>query len=172
MTEWSVALGFRHDIPTGDLTDKVDDLLEAMAPYHAAASFTERGMTVQFTVEARTMRRAMDEGVAVLEDTLHTVGIKDDGIFAGRAQKMEHLDPELSLPNARELLGVIELANLLNVSRQRASELARTGSGFPRPIVLLASGPVWDRAMIARYVEHWDRRPRGRPRKKNLSLQG
>ncbi len=165
MTEWSVTLGFGHTIPGDQMTNKIDDLLEELAPVHAAASFKDRALTVQLTVKASSVRSAMDKGLTILLEALREVGIKDKGIFAGSAQMMERLDQELSLSNAPELVGVTELGRLLKVTRQRASELARTGSGFPRPIAFLASGPVWDKAMIARYVQHWERRPRGRPRK-------
>ena len=165
MTEWSVTLGFEHAIPSDQITNKVDDLLEEMAPHHAAASFKDNSMTMQFTVGAQSVRAALDKGLMILLEALHEAGIKDRGVFAASAQLMERLDQELSMPNAPELIGVTELARLLKVSRQRASELARTGSGFPRPIAFLASGPVWDKSMIARYVAGWERRPKGRPKK-------
>jgi len=165
MTEWSVTLGFAHHLAKDTLTDRIDDLLEAMAPYHAAASFDAHGVSVQFTVEAASVGKAIDAGLTVLLKALQEVGIKADGIFGAQAQTMEHLAAEQDLPNYPDLIGVAELAEILGVSRQRASELARTGSGFPRPLRFLASGPIWDKAMIARYVQHWDRRPRGRPKK-------
>ncbi len=51
-----------------------------------------------------------------------------------------------------------EVAELLKVSRQRASALARSES-FPSPVVALRSGPVWTRASVNRFVESWRRRP-------------
>jgi hypothetical protein len=61
-------------------------------------------------------------------------------------------------------VGVAELAELLSVSKQRASELARK-SDFPRPVSQLASGPIWRLSAILRYSRQWRRQP-GRPKKR------
>jgi predicted DNA-binding transcriptional regulator AlpA len=50
------------------------------------------------------------------------------------------------------LVGVAEVAEMLGVSRQRVTQLAKTAS-FPRPTVQLAAGPVWESAEI----EQWAR---------------
>jgi hypothetical protein len=49
------------------------------------------------------------------------------------------------------------------VTRQRASALARTRD-FPTPVATLASGPVWTRPSLNRFVEEWPRK-NGRPGK-------
>lgn len=165
MTEWSVSLGFGHQVPVKELPDRIDDLLEALAPYHAAASYDAHGITVQFTIEGRAWRDAAEQGSIVLENAMRKAGIENTGVFVAQAQTMEHLAQEQDQPNKPELIGVMELAKMLGVTRQRASELARTDSGFPRPMTFLASGPVWDKATIMRYVDRWERRPRGRPKR-------
>jgi len=50
------------------------------------------------------------------------------------------------------LMGVAEVAELLGVSRQRVTQLAKT-EAFPEPIAHLAAGPVWQ----AEDVERWAR---------------
>jgi predicted DNA-binding transcriptional regulator AlpA len=50
-------------------------------------------------------------------------------------------------------MGVAEVAELLGVTRQRVTQLAKT-DGFPEPQVRLASGPVWESAD----VEQWARK--------------
>lgn len=50
-------------------------------------------------------------------------------------------------------MGVAEIADLLGVTRQRVTQLAKT-KGFPDPVVRLASGPVWESAD----VEEWARK--------------
>ena|SRR5712692_9393079 len=64
-------------------------------------------------------------------------------------------------PIDADLVGVAELSDLLQVTTQRASSLARS-PGFPAPIAWLRSGPIWHRPTVARYVATWNRRP-GRP---------
>ena len=49
------------------------------------------------------------------------------------------------------LVGVREIARLLSVSRQRADQLVRT-KGFPDPIAELASGRIWERAVVVRWA--------------------
>jgi prophage regulatory protein len=62
------------------------------------------------------------------------------------------------------VLGLKEVAALLGVSRQRATQLVRDYEDFPAPVADLASGRVWDREAVERWaVAHKDRRP-GRPR--------
>ena len=69
----------------------------------------------------------------------------------------------LEQPTVPQLVGVTEIGQMLGVSRQRASELARTPR-FPNPVTELASGPVWLAPNISKFVSEWQRRP-GRPRK-------
>ncbi len=69
-------------------------------------------------------------------------------------------DPQLA--SQGDFVGVAELATLLGVSRQRASNLARS-PGFPKPLAILAAGPIWHRALVSPFVKgNWHRRP-GRP---------
>jgi len=75
----------------------------------------------------------------------------------------EEQDRELATPNFPELVGVSEVADLLGVSRQRASALAKS-SGFPLPVAVLAAGPVWTRPSLNRFVDEWPRK-NGRPPK-------
>lgn len=73
----------------------------------------------------------------------------------------ERFDAELDQPNTPDLVGITELAELVGVTRQRASTLARH-PGFPEPLAELAAGPVWDLRMVERFVRSWARKP-GRP---------
>lgn len=67
------------------------------------------------------------------------------------------------------LMGATEVAEYLEVSRQRVLELRQKKEGFPRPVAELRSGPVWDRAAIDEFVAHWERKS-GRPRKNPLPV--
>ncbi|HEY8720116.1 DNA-binding protein [Pengzhenrongella sp.] len=46
-----------------------------------------------------------------------------------------------------DLVGITEIARMLNVSRQRAHQLAQT-EGFPAPAAELSSGRVWETAGV------------------------
>jgi hypothetical protein len=45
------------------------------------------------------------------------------------------------------LVGVVKVAAMLGVSRQRVSQLADT-KDFPAPAAVLAAGPVWERQAV------------------------
>lgn len=72
-------------------------------------------------------------------------------------------DRRLAEPAFPELAGVSEIAELLGVTRQRASSVQHL-EAFPAPVAELRSGPVWRKADLTRFAETWERKP-GRPRK-------
>jgi len=49
------------------------------------------------------------------------------------------------------LVGAAEIADMLDVSRQRVTQLAQE-PGFPNPEVELASGRIWKREAIERWA--------------------
>lgn len=53
----------------------------------------------------------------------------------------------------QRLMGLAEVGNYLNVSRQRADQLART-PGFPAPVATLSAGRIWK----AEDIERWARK--------------
>jgi predicted DNA-binding transcriptional regulator AlpA len=64
------------------------------------------------------------------------------------------------------LLGLSEVAQLLNVSKRTASRYVAR-SDFPKPTAELAMGPIW----LAQDVEAWMRTTpvqRGRPRNRSM----
>jgi predicted DNA-binding transcriptional regulator AlpA len=48
-------------------------------------------------------------------------------------------------------MGTAEVAELLGVSRTRVGQLAQR-EDFPRPVIRLAAGPVWESADIERWA--------------------
>jgi predicted DNA-binding transcriptional regulator AlpA len=56
------------------------------------------------------------------------------------------------------VVGIAEIAEMLGVSKQRASELGGQDN-FPRPMATLRSGRVWRRADIERFAKDWKRKP-------------
>jgi hypothetical protein len=60
-------------------------------------------------------------------------------------------------------MGVAELADLLGVSRQRASTISKH-QDFPAPVSRLAQGPVWDTAVIQAWATTWRRKRAASPR--------
>ena len=62
------------------------------------------------------------------------------------------------------LVGVAEIAELLDVSRQRVDRIIKSFEDFPAAEVELTAGRVWKREDVEAWIgRHPDRR-RGRPR--------
>jgi predicted DNA-binding transcriptional regulator AlpA len=56
--------------------------------------------------------------------------------------------------NIDNILGTSEVAEVLDVSKQRISSL-RQMVEFPEPIKQLASTPLWDRSDIIQFLSKW-----------------
>lgn len=163
--EWSVELEFPHRMEfTEDLSERVGNLLEVLAPYSAVAAHSRNTLSVRSTVAAPSAEAAITKAKRVVRWALKKVGFRRAGhIVRIEVETMEDLDRRLQESNVPDLVGVAEIAQILKVSRQRASELAKS-AGFPHPVATLAAGPVWLRSSISRHLVRWPRRP-GRPRK-------
>lgn len=117
------------------------------------------------TVEAKDMSEASEVAVGELSSFAQKVGLYGP-IVRFAVMTMGELEAELAQPSYPPVLGIAELAAMLDVSRQRASQVARTAA-FPRPYAELASGPIWFAPNVRRFVDEWERKP-GRPRKQNV----
>lgn len=61
---------------------------------------------------------------------------------------------------ALNLLGLQELADLLNVSRQRADQRARERD-FPKPVAELKAGRIWKLADVEKWIQRREPNDRG-----------
>ena len=67
------------------------------------------------------------------------------------------------LDMSSHLVGLSEIATMLSISRQRASQLVRDYDDFPEPVAELASGRIWDTAAVEAWANAHPVRPPGRP---------
>jgi len=107
---------------------------------------------------------AASEACKRLRVAADNAGLPDGHVARLEVMTAEEVHRELERPAYPAVLGIAELAELLGVSRQRASQVARVAA-FPKPFAELASGPIWLAPNVERFVQEWERRP-GRPRKK------
>src|SRR5881397_2705980 len=135
MAEWIV----RVEAESGDNfgEPEAESIIDALAPHVPAVSYGHGSITVRFNVEAGSAREAVDRALDAFGTACPAMEV-----FRIEAQTVQGLEQELGMADRPELIGVAELAELLGVSKQRASELAR-GAGFPAPLAVLAAGPVW-----------------------------
>jgi hypothetical protein len=81
------------------------------------------------------------------------------GVEAIAPEVAEH---RAAKPTVPELVSASDAAAILDVSRQRVNELARTHPRFPAPLAQVATGPLWTRQAIEFFASVRDRKP-GRP---------
>jgi len=123
-------------------------------------TFDRYGLTIRVTVEASSPHEAAQKAMDLVRGALPDPRI----LMPVRLEVAEELASAPSPSGAAEIIGIAELATMLLVTKQRASELAKSPE-FPRPLAILKAGPVWTRASVARYLTTWQRRP-GRPPRK------
>jgi len=151
--------------------DQIDILTDELPGYAVLAHSADRGrLTMRFTVNAATLRQATD---VALRAARHACGVA----FAPGVSELTQIRvlpvddqvKELEYPQPQDLVGYVEIAEILGVSRQRARELATTNPDFPRPLAQLAASPVYTLPSVTAFAARWPRRRTGRPRKKLLS---
>jgi len=161
--QWSVAVGAaagkgQRRVPK--MADRSGLLLDALIDRGGVATAGRDGRRygARFWVEAPGPVEALQQAVTVFREAAAAAGLPVWDVVEAEVLTEAELERENARPSLPELVGVTEVAELLEVTRQRASALART-PGFPAPVVTLRSGPVWTRASVDRFVQSWHRRP-------------
>lgn len=134
------------------------ETLEAVAAIGgpAAGNVGERRLETTLTVSASNPPEAAARAIEIV--TAEAPG----KVIAIEVMTTEEQDRRLAEPAFPELVGVSEVAELLEISRQRLAVL-RQRPEFPRPVAELAAGPIWRRGDLSTFAMGWQRRP-GRPR--------
>lgn len=144
-----------------------DDQLAAFAlqleGHAAAVSADELTTEVTLSIDAFSPWLAGSAGDQVIRAAATATGIGLVELLALEVLTIPEHDRRLAQPAFPAIVGVSEIAEILGVTRQRASAL-QTRPGFPEPLQVLASGPVWLRSAIDRFASTWERKG-GRPRK-------
>lgn len=148
------------------LADFAEHLVEFGASVTGSAEEPVDGKSrfgASFGVFADSPVQAIVTASEVFLTAMKKTGLPEWPIVKVELMTADELATAVEQPTVPELVGITEISHILGVSRQRASELARSPK-FPKPVTELASGPVWIAPNISRFVDEWERRP-GRPRK-------
>lgn len=152
-------------------TDKnLDRFLQMLGPDATVLGSAEVGSArygAGVTVEADSALSAIGSAGDIFSKAQRKAKLPPWPIVRISALTDAELDAELAEPTFPELVGIREIAVLLDVTPQRASTLCRSNS-FPVPIAELRAGPVWAASSVRRFVEEWKRQP-GRPRLRRAS---
>jgi hypothetical protein len=131
--------------------DAVETVLDALAPLGGVVHLTATRWGARVSVEAPDARAAALHGWAAWKTACRQTAVRGRPVVHLEVTAAPALDWNPTEARPPELVGVSELAGLLGVTRQRASQLA-THERFPRPVAHLASGPVWDAAAVRAFL--------------------
>jgi hypothetical protein len=150
---WAVTLTF--DIEP--LSPEDAGRLEVELASHDGFVANIPGQGVDVTVyESGDLMKAADHAMALLSTVLSAepsaIEVESEARRAIRADA----------PTLPELVSAPEVAEILGgISRQRVHQL-RDLAAFPKPVLDLRTGPIWDAAAVRKFEREWTRKP-GRP---------
>jgi len=152
---------------TGFNDEQLQRAYDGLGPGHAGWHDMTDTLTLSKYVEDDDFRAAALAGMDIILTSFEGSSIAGEIKSMAVYQHDEEANQEALRKAWRDMfIGTAETAELLGVSKQRVSELAKTHADFPKPIKRLKSGPVYDRAEIVQWESNWERRRTGRPRKK------
>jgi hypothetical protein len=141
-----------------------EDVLEQLADHHTVVSYSGGLLSTTSTVPARTPMAAFDFLYEALSEALKGVKLDIDRVEAMTEERQEK---EVEISNLPDLVGIAEIAELANTSRQRVFQMT-ANKNFPAAVLELRSGRLWRKPAIESYLE---RHPVGLRRLKTLSSQ-
>ncbi len=143
-----------------DLDDQAAGRLTSALPTRSLAQRTERGVrAVVPGVDEPTAGQALDHALQALLSALEAAGLPAGEFAAGEVLTSKVASVQADNPPVPPILGLVDVAQLLGVSRQRVNQLASGHPGFPPPAARTSATPIWTRASI----ETFQRDYRGRP---------
>jgi hypothetical protein len=157
MIEWTCTVEAVNETYTGDVEDLSERVLDRLGSRHGSVAFGDQRILATFTVDARLVLQATETALKAWNKALD-----DELAWSIVSVSARRADQPDDLPGLPKLLGIAEVAKRLDVSKQRAAELARTHRLFPPPLAELAAGPVWTAWQIGAFQRSWTRKP-GRP---------
>lgn len=179
MTAWAVSVAMAApDSGAEPPTSRVDADAEMVGRFvtliqahHGAGGFDRRRLDATVSLDADSAVSAVALGVDLVVGAARRCGLVGWVVTAVEAVTEADQGERLARPALPVLAGVSELMAILGVTQQRLDVLRRT-PGFPAPLQTLAATPVWDGAVIGRWLDNWDRRPGRRPRPPRPAAQG
>ena len=160
--DWVVELTFATAHDLGDDTiARLDETGEDLERYISRRQGAP-GVVVSAYVEAEN---PAESGASVAGDVtrwLREHDVRGD-LVEVRVLTEEQREQEAAAPTMPSLVSTSGAAQILEVTRQRVNQLHKNHSRFPKPLVQLATGPVWDEKAIEWFNTVWERKP-GRPR--------
>ena len=172
---WTVtvegAMALAASVPSND--GRIAALSRTLAAaYRGEASGTDRGWVANVQVDSKspiqTIEHALAQGRTWVVGAAESVGLKGSEIVRLEAIEGDTFHAQLEV---RELLGAAELSRFLGVTRQRISQLKKSGA-LPRPDAQVAATPLWLRQTMNEFLVGWRRTPGPVPAPMDVDLEG
>jgi len=158
MTQWNAYV--EYDGTAGE--DQAERIVAALPGATVTVDGERNRLAVSMPVEASTLRQATDEAQRAVRAAVAAADVPGQ-LVQLRVVTLADLQAEIASPRVPDLVGMAEVAAMLEVSKQRAGQVAREHPGFPRPVATPASGPIYVRSAVEAFARGWTRKRTGRP---------
>lgn len=159
--EWRAAVRLRR--PQRVTHDDLAHITRALPGFGIVVDDRD-ALVVELTVNRPTLRLAVEAAIRDARKAYGTVYGSFGEATQVRVLPAADAEAEAAGPGDRPpVVGVAEIAELLAVSQQRASQITALPD-FPEPLGRLKSGPVWLRTSVEVFHRGWTRRPGRQPR--------
>jgi hypothetical protein len=145
---------------------RVDELLPADAGGATGQSLHwNNAVSVAIAIDATNATAAETRGLGLIRHALTSAGVTSLEALDIRVVRWDLFEAETKRRNHPDIVGALEAATILHVSRQRVHQLMHENPEFPGPLYhLRGTGPLWVRSGIEAFDRRWKRKP-GRPAK-------
>jgi hypothetical protein len=158
-TSWTVTVTFQG-IPSEAVLTSLEDRLPHSG--FAAAVPRRNQYTVTTTIDSPEPEKALSVAGGEIFDQVRT-HLGEHPIVVGMEVLMsDEYDRRADEPTIPEIVSAPDVAEMLDVRRQRVHQLLSDNPRFPKPFMRLGSGPLWVADAIRRFDREWERKP-GRP---------
>jgi len=161
MSEWQVTLTFTGS-PGEETLIALGGALEGQEASVAAVPSRDQ-FTISLPIEGMRVSDAIRDACKRAVYELHQAGLTEH-LTAVEALEPAEYERRAWEPTVPDVVGPIEAAQILGVSRQRVHQLVADNRRFPAPIIVTKSGSLWARSAIDAFARSWTRKP-GRPTK-------
>lgn len=158
LTDWYI--DFTFTTTKISISDMAFEVAEALKEFFASVSLGDSGGSMSLTVPAESAIDAVSKLPDVLTQAAELLGELEVTEVETRSEAA--FNQWLKKPAIPDLVGLKEIAGILNVSPQRANALVKQ-EGFPAPVLTLSAGQFRTRAAVEAWAAKWTRKPGRKP---------
>jgi hypothetical protein len=147
-----------EDAENADVSNHVEKLEAQLLDQGVSVTYDDRRYGAQFFVDAADAGEALGSAQESFSQAAEVAQLPEWPVARAAVLTSSEFVREIVEPASPVYLGIAELAERLHVSRQRASQIAKSQQ-FPPPVARLRSGPIWVEPAVERFIARWIRQP-------------